>query len=36
MRIHTDKVAEQRLRETYDALVSFIRLAEVEPTAPKS
>jgi len=31
MRIRTDKVAEQRLLETYNALVSFMRLAEVEP-----
>ena len=31
MKIRTDKVAEQRLKETYEALVSFMRLAEVEP-----
>jgi hypothetical protein len=32
LRIRTDKVARMRLRETYDALVDFMHLADVEPT----
>ena len=37
LRIRGDKVARRRLLETYDALVDFMRLADVEPTeaAPK-
>jgi hypothetical protein len=31
LRIRTDKVARQRVLETYDALVDFMRLADVEP-----
>ena len=31
LRIRTDKVARQRLLDTYDAMVDFMRLADVEP-----
>ena len=31
LRIRTDKVARQRLIDTYEALVDFMRLADVEP-----
>ena len=32
LRIRSDKIARQRLLETYEALVDFMRLADVEPT----
>lgn len=35
LRIRTDKVARQRLIDTYDALVDFMRLADVEPGKSK-
>jgi hypothetical protein len=34
LRIRTDKVARERLVETYEALVDFMLLADVEPPAP--
>lgn len=36
LRIRTDEVARKKLLATYDALVDFMRLADVEPTESKS